>query len=91
MRISADLSGSSYTAVKRLSDNLPYLYSSFYDIFPAKWGTNINTHVHKIDEFVRISADLSGAGYTVEKEDWVIISHTYTAVSTILFSCEVGR
>jgi hypothetical protein len=34
----------------RLSDNLPQLYSSLYDIVPKMWSGDIIAHVHFLDE-----------------------------------------
>jgi len=36
----------------RLSENLPHLYSGFFDIVAGKWGGNITAHVHRMDEFI---------------------------------------
>ena len=71
----------------RLSENPPPpTYTAGSTILFLQIGavTLLRMCIEWTNSFVRISADLSGSGYT-SIHDWVIISPTYTAVSKILF------
>ena len=85
VRISADLSGSGCTVVQDWVIVCPTYTAVSTILFLQNWAvTLLRMCIEWTNLVMRISADLSGSGYTAV-HDWVIVCPTYTAVCTILF------